>query len=248
MVSKTQLGQATSFDAIRVGKMVLLAAAGENPTSGWRNYFVRGFVAANDFIFLQDEPTGLVLQVVTPFVCIQAFDLPGSFNTVKIHHSDGTSSQTIEISLRTTPSIFEQHLVQQTAPLTVFGANDKRVAPSAKAARSATHYERTLCAFDMWPEICRCEIDGFSITCRHIRYTAVLIIDVASAQDIGSAVEECMRGAAAVAALAALAAALSGGSLAAAAASAFADVLKVCLVSKLADVISVRAEIRRDCV
>ena len=137
--------------------------------------------------------------------------------------------------------------MQQTTALNVYAANDKRLRKS-KHGRSATHYE---------PDAGRPDMKARDLPLRNrwlqhhlsaIRYTAVLIIDVATAQDIGERSKSCMRGAAAVAALAALAAVISGGSAAGLAGQSFADALKVSLrsSSRLRMLVS-RYDIRRDC-
>lgn len=249
-----QIGSLQSVAAIKLRGGVGLMGSGENPTSGWNNFFQQDPMDARIINFISEPPTGIVLQVVTPFVVRKSLDasfLPGPVQ-VRLRRDGQVFVENVPVAEPSSPfeaisaKLFEPAMVHSAPMQSVFA--DLSAPGLQQLQQSRSVFERTLGSADI-PLGCGCDIDGFNITCRDRRLTAVLVVSTATADDIPRAVEECLQAAAAAAALAALVPLLiTGGAALAAAQSTFLAVLKPCLAGKLANLVDVRIDIRERCV
>ena len=85
----SKLGRLDHIEAIEFARQLWLWGSGTNPTSGWRNWLEPIKDIPNTYEFLQDKPTGIVLEVVTPFTVLSAFPYSGAKEVIVREAIDG---------------------------------------------------------------------------------------------------------------------------------------------------------------
>jgi hypothetical protein len=73
IMGKVTLGHLEKAEAIEFVNVLWLIGSGNNPTTGWRNWFQPTKDAQNTYDFLQESPDGTVAPVVVSFRIINAF-------------------------------------------------------------------------------------------------------------------------------------------------------------------------------
>lgn len=259
------LGKLDSVDAFYDGFSVYLVGYGVNPTSGWLNTFEVVHDSESDWNFMQEPPSGIVSQVMTPFIVLQNVIFEDVPENLKVRIADsGGAPEVISVPIRSILTPSDQCLIREVNPVQTYFADDPRVnqEESEKAAIDAMNrdlarmsylstqvsitdmsalkrvvFTRTLASFDQ-PIDC-CDFSRWP-PCRGNRTSVVLTITVEEEQEIRKGVEECLRESALVAALAAIAAAVAtGGVVLNAAITAFLLVFKPCMLKKLTNVIDI---------
>ncbi|MGW8467098.1 hypothetical protein [Pseudomonas sp. CLCA07] len=216
------------YDALVYGDTVTVFAVGEQPTTGWKNTFSKSPIAVYppNFYFTEEPPSGMALQVVTPF-CVSTdffYDAVSSPSALKITDASGDHS----VSIRKILSNAERYFLERSITARFYLAHDKSI---PNKGVPLDFYERTLGSYDDWlSEHCSTECSKieevdhtgvklcteYRTVCQHIRNYAVLIVQVVTLQDIESAVNTALERAAVASAIAALCAAFASGGAAAA--------------------------------
>jgi hypothetical protein len=230
-----------AYDAVLVDGIVYVFAFGENPTSGWKNYFQKSPITIYppQLAFIQDPPSGVALQVVTTFWAMTSFLYDESLDRKSVIVTDAKGSNTIAIRLA--PTTAEQAMIESGVTARALLPGNRRLALLANegaitTSSASVSYERPIGVYDDWAsqhcttECVRIEeIDHTGVkicseyrtVCQHIRNHAVLVVLTGSPQEIASAVESALQSAVVAAAIAAfLGAFITGGSGAAASAKA----------------------------
>ena len=252
-----------NFAAYRVWEhFVAVVASGTSPTTGWTHELNQGFVPNNEVWFLSYPPQEYSLQIVTPFEVVKLLSLSKAEEVVRVFHANGNPEEVAIVDAATANRSTQARIEAALPPIAILpsecplegdglpvrlfkGADTP--SPQFSFSKATLYYERRLGSFES-PEICKCDIKGFEITCTNKHYDAVLKIRVGSAQDVGSAVEECLRDAAIAAAVAAIIAVIAtGGAALAAAKSTFLSLFTACLANKLSNVISVDVDVSYEC-
>ena len=95
--SGSELGRA-SYRAEQVPGAVIIFATGCHPTSGYADFFEQSPIRIfpPQFIFRTIPPTGIVLQVLTPFAIWVMFGASDPIETVTVHDADGAHEIKVE--------------------------------------------------------------------------------------------------------------------------------------------------------
>jgi hypothetical protein len=91
------------YKAKQVGDQIVLVAFGTHPTSGYKAKFKKLPIRIYppQFEFLEQKPTGITLQVLTPFAEITSFKASGKVKAVIVH--DGNGKHTVKVEPAKTP-------------------------------------------------------------------------------------------------------------------------------------------------
>src|SRR4051794_5201276 len=90
----SKLGHLDHIDAFEFAHYLCLLGHGTNPTLGWINWFAPIEAMPNTYEFLQQPPTGTVLQVVLPFEITGAFASNGVKEIVVRQQLNGKPTDT----------------------------------------------------------------------------------------------------------------------------------------------------------
>lgn len=261
-MSKPIVGTLSGIDAFQQDEYVWLVGTGVNNSTGWKNDFIPNLDPnrSSDWIFVQYEPTGVVIWVMQPFVVKQLIVEEPVPKAVSVRYRDSSGNvvdKLVQVRQSMTPS--DHALVKYYLPIELYAGDDPRVSSAqeesqkssarslyAFAPKSAV-YRRALGSLDNPFDCCGC-CRNMLPYCDGSRRTWYLEVTTPDERDIARAVEECLKMAAIAAALAALAAAIGTGGVALGAAiEAFVAVLKPCLVSKLGEAVTVKVDSQYAC-
>jgi hypothetical protein len=118
-----------SYLAQQFGKTVSLVATGAHPTSGFDSFLQQSplDVFPPEFTLWHKVPTGIVLQVVTPFSVSAHFAAAESVNAITVHDADGVH----QVKVEQAPNAVQQHLLDL-----------RRDVPSGKRTKRTTKRQR----------------------------------------------------------------------------------------------------------
>jgi len=203
-------------------KMLWLTASGTNPTTGWKNWF-EPERTPNEFAFKQEQPDGIVADIVLPFVVKNTFHLPPGDHVI-IREMDGGKEvlKTVPIVRVLCPVELATFAALTPAVVTTHALLTTSVAP--------TNYKLHLGSFDL-PFGCA----TWTNPTRAKHFDIYLEVDVAGTQNVHDAVADCLKQSAIVTALALLLTPLGW----AEGPAVFARLMQACLTSKLKNILNV---------
>lgn len=249
-MSRPIIGTLSGIDAFQQDENVWLVGTGVNNSTGWKNDFIPNLDPnrSTDWIFVQYEPTGMVVWVMQPFVVKQLIIEEPVPKSVSVRYRDETGNavdKLVHVRQSMTPS--DHALVKSFFPVELYAGDDPRVSFGQEASRKSIIYRRALGSLDNPFDCCGC-CRNMLPYCDGSRTTWYLEVTTPDERDIARAVEDCLKMAAIAAALAALVAAIGTGGVALGAAiEAFLAVLKPCLAAKLGEAVTVKVDSQYAC-
>lgn len=98
---------AASYRAQQVPGAVLIFADGMHPTSGYQAFFEQSplDVFPPEFILWHIAPSGIVLEVLTPFTVYTSFKTTGKIERVAVHDANGRH----EVEVEQVPDLLIEH-------------------------------------------------------------------------------------------------------------------------------------------
>lgn len=227
-----QLGSADEFKAFARGNILWLVATGKNKSTGWKNWFEpeKG-KGPNMFAFMQEPPSGNAGQVMLPFTAIDTFPLPPDQDVLIREEENGAAVvKTVRIERKLCP--VEEVFFASLTPHFISILPDASRLPQA-------HIRWHLGSFRI----------PFGCASWH-NPTRAKIIDLYLEVDAGvsqaaleSAVTDCLKASAVVAALAVLLTPIGWAD----GPGVFVAALKVCLTQKIQNIIRVEVQAENHC-
>lgn len=209
----------TSFDAVAFEGSVYVFAVGTNPTTGYKNHFHKTLVPTA-LTFVQEPPHGPALDLETAFAVDVHFADDSGNPPLTATVTDSAGAHLVEIRRGKDVTDAEEHFLHKLRVRQIYLPNDARIGRTSKGV-NLTYYERPLAVYDdqtsqhCTTECTRVEeIDhtgiktctAYRTVCQHIRNHLIVTVQVATAQDIATAVENALGSAATAGALAAVSA------------------------------------------
>lgn len=249
---RVNVGTLHQINAFLDGETIYLVGSGVAPTSGWKHDFQNSLSSemGEHYVFVSFPPTGMVLQVLTPFVAVEKIpkkEHPS--DSIRVLYRKPDNSVGVDQIPIKPATASDMGLVQHLSPVTIYPADDPRIdaAPDNEFADQpfevcdkgkGTVYRRVIASFNNPLD---CWFSGSS-------NEWILEVRVGTPQDIKGAVEDCLKLGAVAAAVAAIAAVMvTGGAALAAAIEAFIAVIKPCLAAKLSNLASVTVHHKHSC-
>jgi len=257
-MSREIVGKLDALDAFANGDLVYLVGIGTNTSIGWTNSFIPAFDNDADWTFIQIQPSGISGPALVPFVAIEEIHYKTPPSTIKVRYRDGTGAVVIkDVAIRTQLALSDTALLHKYNNTYIYKADDPRIIDAVAATdnetfqgellseRRKTVYTRVLgritndvdcCEFGRWPP------------CKGSETAVILTIKVATAQDIGRAVEDCLKIGIITAAITAIVAVIAtGGAALKSAIAAFKAVFIPCIEGKLSNIIEIEVEPKYRC-
>jgi hypothetical protein len=241
MSTNKSVGTLESVEALSFLKALFLVGSGTNPTTGWKNWF-EPERSPDHYAFVQEQPTGLVLNVLMPFVAIGVFS-GTTARAVFVRQKVNGHEQEVEVPVRSA-SIIEARMLQRfiTGKGNIEPDGSLRTEVEIAGAAQANDipiYRRHLGSIDI-PFGCA----SWQHPLRARRFDLYLEVRVGEAQDVEHAVLECLQQSGVAAALITLFTPIGW----ATGTGIFQSLLASCLATKLRKLISVNLPIESNCV
>lgn len=98
---------AAYYRAQQVPGAVFIFAEGFHPTSGYHVFFEQSpiDIFPPEFILWHVKPSGIVLQVITPFFVYTSFNAPSKIDAVVVHDANGRH----EVPVEQVPDLLLKH-------------------------------------------------------------------------------------------------------------------------------------------